>query len=122
MFGWNKKSMDTLNWSHLESEEQLQAAIEESHDRPVVLFKHSTRCSISFMALDRMNGESALNEKDAGLYYLDLLKFRNLSNKIEELFEIRHESPQMIVLRNGAVVHHSSHGAIRPATVLDLVA
>ncbi len=114
--------MATLNWSHLESEEQLQAAIEESHDRPVVLFKHSTRCSISFMALDRMNGESALNEKDAGLYYLDLLKFRNLSNKIEELFEVRHESPQMIVLRNGVVVHHSSHGAIRPTTVLDLVA
>ena len=114
--------MASLNWNHLESEEQLQAAIEESHDRPVVLFKHSTRCSISFMALDRMNGEDSLNDKDAGLYYLDLIRFRNISNKIEELFNVRHESPQMIVLRNGSVVHHSSHGAIRPATVLDLVA
>jgi len=114
--------MATLDWNHLESEEQLQEAIQRSHERPVVLFKHSTRCGISSMALDRMNSEESLNDLDAEMYYVDLLQFRNISNKIAELFEIRHESPQMIVVKNGAVLHHSSHGAIRPATVLDLVA
>lgn len=110
------------NWSHLESEEQLQAAIQESNERPVVLFKHSTRCNISSMALDRMNAEASLNDSDVALYYLDLITYRNISNKISEVLGIRHESPQMIVLQNGEVVHHSSHGSIRPGAVLNLVA
>ena len=94
----------------LDAVKQLDDILEESFQHPVVLFKHSTRCSISAMAKSRLERESSA--EDPVIYYLDLIAYRDVSNAIESRFGVRHESPQVILLKDGKVVYHASHGAI----------
>lgn len=97
------------NWKDLTSVQQLNDLIEASKESPVVLFKHSTRCSVSLMAkrtLDRMWN------LDPDVYYLDLLQHRDVSNAIADLLDVTHQSPQLIVVKDGQAVHHASHGFI----------
>ncbi len=108
----------SLNWINLESEGQLNQAIEDSKEKAVVLFKHSTRCGISSMALDRLNSNSDLPSSEADFYYLDLLRFRPISNIISEKLSIQHESPQIILMRNGEITYHDSHNGIQPRELL----
>ncbi|WGK64824.1 bacillithiol system redox-active protein YtxJ [Croceiramulus getboli] len=107
-----KKEIVQVPWNYLTSEEELKAAIEVSHQTPVVIFKHSTTCGISRMALNRF--ESAYDVKESQLrpYFLDLKRFREISNAVAEQLEVRHESPQLLLLKNGTVVYHESHGSI----------
>lgn len=124
MFGLfkNRKSeepqnKESLPWKALVTEDQLDEVVEESFKRPVFIFKHSTRCGISSMALSRF--ESDLKATDEyGMYFLDLLAYRSLSDAIAARFQVWHQSPQLIVLRNGETVHHSSHHSIN-ARVLE---
>lgn len=89
---------------------QLEALKELSKSQPVVIFKHSTRCSISMMAKQRLDrGEPA---SGVAFYYLDLLKHRDISNKIAEVFSVPHQSPQVILLRNGECVYEETHSGI----------
>jgi bacillithiol system protein YtxJ len=99
-----------MKWNDLTSETQLDEIKEESKQQPVVIFKHSTRCSISSMAKGRL--ERA--EEPAGIkfYYLDLIAYRNISNKIAEDFQVHHESPQILMLKNGECVYDESHNGI----------
>ena len=99
-------------WKSLTSEEDLSKAIHESYQHTVVLFKHSTRCFISKSVLKSFENEVTEDSKNAGYYFLDLLKYRPLSNKIAQDFEITHQSPQMIVLIDGKAINHASHEAI----------
>lgn len=105
-----------MEWIALESAEQLSEIDKLSHSRPVVLFKHSTRCSVSAMALDRMErgGESLTG---MSCYYLDLLAHRDVSQAIADRYGVEHESPQAIVVRNGRAVWHESHTAISPRAI-----
>lgn len=100
-----------MNWNKLTNDAQLDAIKEESADQPVLIFKHSTTCSISAMALSRMerNWNDQLGVK---AYYLDLHANRQISNKIEREFGVEHESPQILLIRNGACVYDASHMAI----------
>lgn len=99
-----------MNWIELTSIEQLEAIRTESKERPVVIFKHSTRCSISRTALDRLERNWKAEEvSDVNVYYLDLLTYRSVSNQISESFLIEHESPQLLLLRDGNVIYHRSH-------------
>ena len=100
-----------MNWNKLISADQLDAIKEESAKQPVLIFKHSTTCSISAMALSRMerNWNDQLGVKP---YYLDLLANRPISNKIENVFGIEHESPQVLLIRNGQCVYDASHMSI----------
>lgn len=98
-----------MKWSSLESIEQLQAIIGSSKEKPVLIFKHSTRCGISRMALDRLER----NWKDDEMQnvmpcYLDLLKHRDVSDQIAEILSIGHESPQVLFIRNGKSVYDRS--------------
>ena len=99
-----------MNWIPLTDEKQLDEVVVNSNTVPQVIFKHSTRCSISSMAKNR------LDRKDApvgiNFYYLDLIKYRNLSNKIAREFEVTHQSPQVLVIENGKCVYHESHSGI----------
>ncbi len=97
-----------MNWIDLTSENQLGAIVEQSHLKPIVLFKHSTRCVISTTAKSRLerNWNFAPDEIDA--YYLDLLNHRAISNKIAEDFAVNHESPQLLLIRNGECVYAES--------------
>lgn len=102
-----------MNWIDLSDEAQLDGIDRLSANRPVLIFKHSTRCSISTAALNRL--ESAWTDDDDALgavYHLDLIRFRSVSNAIADRYGIQHESPQVLVIRNGRCVHHASHFGI----------
>lgn len=99
-----------VSWKNITSVAQLDAIAQESFEHPVILFKHSTQCAVSAMAKTRFEGNS--NTGNEVYYYLDLLRFRDVSNAIAEKFNVHHESPQVILLKNGDVVFDESHMAI----------
>lgn len=100
-------------WSPLTSLDQLEALKQASFAADQVIFKHSTRCSISRVALGRF--DRALPHTHTGYYLLDLLQYRPVSQAITDAFGITHESPQLLLIRNGQCVYHANHGSIDPA-------
>ena len=100
-----------INWIPLTELQQLDETKTVSHDNLVVIFKHSTRCSISRMALKQFEIEYDLEDK-VTLYFLDLLNFRSISNAVSEEFQIEHQSPQIIGIKNGKAIFNASHSAI----------
>lgn len=106
---FTKSSKEKFPWSQLTSNEELDQIIADSGNN--IIFKHSTRCSISSMALSRFESSWEKRE-DVKVWYLDLLAYRNISNAIAEKLNVQHQSPQAIALKNGEVVAHSSHGDI----------
>jgi len=90
---------------------QLDEILTRSHQYPQVIFKHSTRCSISSMVLHRLERDEVPTGAD--FYFLDLLKYRPISSAIAERFQVHHESPQIIVIKNGEVVYDESHMSIQ---------
>lgn len=103
-----------MNWEKLTSLDQLEAIRKESTEKPVMIFKHSTRCSISRMVLDRLerNWDVLEMEPHVKAYFLDLISYRHISSQTAALFEVEHESPQVLIIRNGASVFDRSHMAI----------
>ena len=98
------------NWTPLDTEAQLEAIKQESHERPVLIFKHSTRCSISSTAWARLERNWKKDEVGSVKpYYLDLLTFRSVSNKIAQEFDVEHESPQVLLISRGECVYNASH-------------
>ena len=101
-------------WLPLTQSEQLTDLARASHEQPVIIFKHSTTCSISAAAKSKIERQWA----DSGLanvpiYYLDLLRFRPLSTQVAEQFGIRHESPQLLLIKDGECHYDASHMGIR---------
>jgi bacillithiol system protein YtxJ len=110
MFWKKKESNSNIPWEELQAENQLEEINELSSTKPVLIFKHSTRCSISFMAKNRFEG--GWEELDLSIWLLDLIKFRDLSNKIAEDFGVRHESPQILIIKDGKCIYSATHNAI----------
>ena len=108
-----------MHWIHLTDDEQLKQIITKSQIRPQVIFKHSTRCSISAVALQRL--QKVAQPSDVDFHFLDLLAYRSLSNKIAETFKVHHESPQVLVIRDGNCVYEESHMGISMNDILDHV-
>lgn len=106
-----------MEWLQLKDEAQLNEIIEESKKEPVLIFKHSTSCSISAMVKSRLENTWKTEETDVKPYYLDLLNHRPISNKIQEVFHVVHESPQALLISNGTCVYHASHTAINFAAI-----
>lgn len=104
-------------WNIIQSEDDLQKAIQASYEKKTIIFKHSTRCFISKTVLKNFENEMEELQKDYHFYFLDLLAYRSISNKIADGFEIRHESPQVIVLENGNPVKNFSHQSISLKTI-----
>src|SRR3954453_2557100 len=99
-----------MNWIELKSEDQIKEIIEKSTERPQVIFKHSTRCSISAMAKGRLERSSV--PENADFYFLDLISNRTVSNKISAEFNVFHESPQILLIKNGECIYDESHSSI----------
>lgn len=122
LFG-DSTSKDTpssnIVWNDLTQLKQLEDIVKESAEAPVLIFKHSTRCSISRMALKSFEREYAIEEGKAKPYFLDLLEHRDVSNEIASRFDVQHQSPQLILIKNGKAVYNSSHSDIDAATVKD---
>ena len=103
-----------MQWEKLKEEAQIEALVEESKNHPVVIFKHSTSCSISATAKSRFERQWAENEfANVKPYFLDLLAYRPVSNKIADFFQVRHESPQLLLIQDGMCTYHGSHLGIR---------
>jgi len=114
IFGITKEAKEEklLPWIPLNSVDQLNYIEGKSKSKTQVIFKHSTRCGISRMVINQFTSAYNLTEKDLDLYYLDLLSYRNVSDEVGYKFQVFHQSPQLLVIKNGVVVAHDSHGAI----------
>lgn len=99
-----------MNWIKLESESQLDEIRTKSSSRPQVIFKHSIRCSTSALVKNRLERKQPPDSID--FYYLDLINNRPVSNKIADTFNVRHESPQVLLIRDGKCVYEESHMGI----------
>lgn len=118
LFSMGKSNSKKLDWIEISSLDELNQAIEESSDKPSVFFKHSTRCSISSMALNRF--ESEWEEGSGGkLYFIDLIKNRDVSNMLAEKADVYHQSPQVIVLKDKKLIYDASHGAISANEIIE---
>lgn len=108
-----------LQWNFLTNEDQLQLITKNSFTRPQVLFKHSTRCGTSNIALSRLDRSS--ENHGADFYFLDLIRYRNISNQVAKDFEVYHESPQILIIKNGECVYDESHLGIIPAELFEQI-
>ncbi|OYU80381.1 MAG: thioredoxin family protein [Flavobacterium sp. BFFFF1] len=99
-------------WTPLENLIQLDTLENDSFSKSVAIFKHSTRCGISRFVLKQFEKEYNIDANKIDLYYLDLLENRQVSNEVASRFGITHQSPQLIVIRNGKAVFHASHDSI----------
>ncbi|GAA4845509.1 bacillithiol system redox-active protein YtxJ [Algivirga pacifica] len=100
-----------MDWNSLTSVEQLQEIKEISKNEKVLIFKHSTRCSISAMALNRLE-RAWKEETPIKPYLLDLISYRDVSNQVAQEFAVDHQSPQVLVIENGICVYDTSHMGI----------
>jgi bacillithiol system protein YtxJ len=100
-----------ISWKDLTDLEQLNEIILLSNEGPVLIFKHSTRCSVSRMALKQFENEFNMLDKVTP-YFLDLIAYRDISNEIASRFQVVHQSPQVLLIKNGKSVYDASHSDI----------
>jgi bacillithiol system protein YtxJ len=111
----NERSSN-VHWISLKDLGQLNEIIALSTEKPVLIFKHSTTCGISRMAMKQFESDFNLNEKVTS-YYLDLLSYRAISNEIANRFSVTHQSPQLLLIIDGKSVYDVSHSAIDVAAL-----
>lgn len=110
-----------VKWNNLESVEQLEIIRSKSDTKPQLIFKHSTRCNISSMAKGRLERELPKFELAPEVHYLDLLKFRSLSNLIANSYGIEHQSPQALLIYKRNCIYNESHGVISVDEIMNLL-
>ncbi|NRD21182.1 bacillithiol system redox-active protein YtxJ [Winogradskyella eckloniae] len=112
LFGSSEpKEEKILPWQPLTAISQLETIVKRSQAKTQLIFKHSTRCGISSMVMKQFVSAYDLDQ-NADLYYLDLLSYRDVSDEVGYKFQVMHQSPQLLVIKNGEVVVHASHGSI----------
>lgn len=116
-----EKKQNGLPWQRLTSVDQLKEVIASSSERPVLIFKHSTRCSISSMALNGFQRSWDGTPEEMDIYYLDLLSYRDVSNATAKETGVMHQSPQVIVLKNNEVVYTATHSSIDARSALNAI-
>lgn len=114
VFNFLKRDDVLSKWNQVNSTEAISQIEFASHLRPQLIFKHSTRCSISNMAFDRINAHLEEIKAKSDIHYVDVLRNRNMSDAIAKRWNIIHESPQILIIKNGEVVYHASHSMIQP--------
>ena len=105
-----------MNWNPLTSAEELSLITKQSEATPQIIFKHSTRCSISVMAKARLERE--VEPEGVAFHYLDLLQYRDVSSAVSSIFQVHHESPQLLVIWKGECIYDESHNAIDMADLI----
>jgi len=110
------------NWKKLQHLSQIDSIKKESEQQPVMIFKHSTRCSISAMAWDRLKRNwKPEDSARVSPYYLDLITYREISNAIAKEFDVYHESPQVIIIKGGKATYNNSHMGINYKEILSQI-
>lgn len=120
LFSLGKSNSKKLDWVEITSLSELDQAIENSSERPAIFFKHSTRCSISSMALNRFENEWK-DDTEGTLYFIDLIKNRDVSNALSEKADVFHQSPQAIVLKDKKSIYDASHSAISATDIFEKI-
>ena len=111
-----------MNWKDLNTTTQIEEIKTLSEERPIVIFKHSTRCGISSMVKRRFERDVVQSFSDTDqFYYLDLIKFRDVSNAVAEEFNVQHESPQIILIHKGTAIYNASHNSIEAGKLESLM-
>jgi bacillithiol system protein YtxJ len=103
-------------WERLNTTADLDAMNAASFQQPILLFKHSTTCMTSRMALDRMERDPS-GARDRRWFLIDVHRDRPISNAIADRYDVQHESPQVLVIDQGTCRYTASHIAIRAAEV-----
>lgn len=116
-----QKEEKVLPWIFLTSVDQLKDIERKSFEKVQVIFKHSTRCSISSISMNKFVKNYDIAPEDADLYYLDLLNYRDVSNEVGYKFQVLHQSPQVVVIKKGAAIYDASHYAIQTDKILELI-
>ncbi len=114
---YRKHYLLIMNWIPLTNESEFAEILRKSAEKPQVIFKHSTRCSISSMAKSRL--DKADTSPSVDFNYLDLISYRSLSNKIADDLNVSHESPQVLLIKNGECIYDESHSGIRIDDILE---
>ncbi|MFM6953950.1 MAG: bacillithiol system redox-active protein YtxJ [Sphingobacteriaceae bacterium] len=109
-----------MNWQDLTSLDKLNEI--KNRSGYSIIFKHSTRCSISLMAKKKVELEGDAIPADIPAYYLDLLNYREISNAIAEVFQVPHQSPQLLLIHNGECVFEATHGEISAVELAEQLA
>ena len=104
-----EKTFSYVNWTPLTSLEQIDTIKEQSKSETVLIFKHSTRCGISSMVIKRFEQLFDESMKNIKVYYLDLLSYRSISDEVGYTFQVMHQSPQLLVVKNGTAIESASH-------------
>lgn len=106
-----------INLKEITTIEEIDKAIALSDDKLQIFFKHSTACPISRMAYEKLRTNYPLDLSQADIYYIGVIEQRPLSNYLADKLSVKHESPQMIVLKKGKAIFDESHLMIN-ATIL----
>lgn len=109
-----------MNWIPLETQDQI-AHIDKSSTNPSIIFKHSTRCAISLMAKKRFEQEWDTLPQHTLIYFLDVLKFRSLSDYIAEHYHVTHQSPQLLLIKDAECIFEASHGEISAEEIIEQI-
>ena len=116
VFGNAKEKSDDhrqpVKWIELTGSQELNQLIEDSYSKPQLIFKHSMACGVSGMTKRRFESEAGNNVDRLAFHLLVIQKNRNLSNQVAVQFQIRHESPQVLIVKEGSVIAHASHWQI----------
>ena len=99
-------------WNDLNEKTQLDELIDRSNEEYVCIFKHSTRCHISAMVKSRLESSSDEVIQSQPFFLINVLKNRTVSDQVASTFDLIHESPQLLVLKNRQLIHHSAHTGI----------
>ena len=105
----NQSLQEAVNWINLTNLDEITDIKTLSTSESIFIFKHSTRCGISRIVKKQFEKLLLPNNNNVKVYYLDLLKYRNVSDAVSEVFQVKHESPQLLIIRNGVAVKHASH-------------
>ena len=105
----NQSLQEAINWINLTNLDEITDIKTLSISESIFIFKHSTRCGISRMVKKQFEKLLLPNKNNIKVYYLDLLKYRNVSDAVSEVFPVRHQSPQLLIIRNEVAVKHASH-------------
>jgi len=101
-----------IPWQHLRDVSQLNKIAKDSKTKPVAIYKHSTTCGISRMVLRQIESTYDIDASQMDIYYLDLKAYRTVSNEVAARFQVIHQSPQMILIKNGTAIYADSHGGV----------
>ena len=108
-----------MNLIDLTDMQEIANIKQRSFEKPQIIFKHSTTCGISSVALNRFKNSTTFAEAD--YYILDLRKHRDISQLVAKTFEVQHESPQVIVVKDGNAIYHESHFSISMDAIMNVL-